>query len=437
MITPKSVLLESEEDFVELPPHELWMTFIKNVHDIPDALDLDKFQTALSRTLEIYPHACGRLVKETNERGMSCWKIRLTKSTIPLEIVESEGLPKFTDSVIQDDLAPLLPRTDFDVVNADNALISLKLHVSAQRTIIGVAWHHTLGDAATLLRFLTTFSEYYEGHEPDIGSLPVFKKHHFSDPSPAEIQKWLPHMSHLACTYSAAEIQVKYNEGNEPTVPIRAIIKRSDAEAIRRRAQAEQNSNRGLTISLQDALSATVVAAINRSYPNSVRRVTNAAGYRQVNAEWNLPNVAGNSIYIVSTRDFDAVFSQDIGYVAAMIRKSLLEARKAEYVAGYMSVASHQMALAAENNEQFFFGSDRSTLSVNSNLIFDWQSIGFGCSNTRFYTPGITRFYLRIFLANPSSTLSKGEALDLTFGAPASMRSGIIEQLGSDFMIVQ
>ncbi|KAJ3757699.1 hypothetical protein EV360DRAFT_83752 [Lentinula raphanica] len=191
MITPKSVPLESEEDFVELPPHELWMTFIKNVHDIPDALDLDKFQTALSRTLEIYPHACGRLVKETNERGMSCWKIRLTKSTIPLEIVESEDLPKFTDSVIQDDLAPLLPRTDFDVVNADNALISLKLHVSAQRTIIGVAWHHTLGDAATLLRFLTTFSEYYEGHEPDIGSLPVFKKHHFSDPSPAEIQKWL------------------------------------------------------------------------------------------------------------------------------------------------------------------------------------------------------------------------------------------------------
>lgn len=53
----------------------LLFTSIKNVHDIPDALDLDKFKLALSKSLAVYRHACGRLVKERSGADVF-WKVR-------------------------------------------------------------------------------------------------------------------------------------------------------------------------------------------------------------------------------------------------------------------------------------------------------------------------------------------------------------------------
>lgn len=154
----------------------------------------------------------------------------------------------------------------------------------------------------------------------------------------------------------------------------------------------------------------------------------------------------------VSTKEFDSNHLQDRGYISAKIRETLVAARNPEFIANYISVAGHQMMLAAEKEEHFFFGSDHTTLSMNSNasyvFIFSWwhilllyafrrlhwQSANFGSSHARFFTSGITRFYLRVFTANPSD--NGKEALDVTFGAPASLRQGIIERLGSEFLIM-
>lgn len=214
-----------------------------------------------------------------------------------MEIVELEHIPSFTDSVIQDDLVPYLPRINFDVVNTDNPLFGLKLHISTQRTIIGIAWHHTLGipynmlcysslwfngfclgDAASLFHFMNILSGYYQNNNPDYSSLPSFRKHLFPKPSQTDILKWLPHMSHLAHTYPASEINAKYTEGNEVIHPIRAIVRRSDAEALRRNVQAMQDSNFQSKISVHDCLAACFITAINSLQTDAVRRFTNVAG---------------------------------------------------------------------------------------------------------------------------------------------------------------
>ncbi|KAF9070368.1 hypothetical protein BDP27DRAFT_623163 [Rhodocollybia butyracea] len=412
------------------------MTFIKNVHEIPDALNLDLFKAALSKSLSIYRHACGHLCQEAPEvEGMSLWKIRITDSPVPVEIVEKDT-PILTDCVIQDDLTSFLPHPNSEVVNNDSPLLSFKLHISKQRTFIGVAWHHTLGDAATLLRFMNTLSRYYQGHDIDHGSLPSFKKHRFPTPSVDDFPRWLPYMSHLAHTYSSTEIQDKYAEGNEVIIPIRAIIRRSEAEILRGRVRRMLGPDSKLEISIQDCLTACFVVATNNLQTNTVlgvRRITNAAGFRQIVTEWNEPNVAGNSIYIVPSADFDPNRVQDIAYISATIRKSLMEARKPDFLASYMSVAGYQMALAAERKETFFFGSDLTTISVNSNAILNWQGADFGYPSARFFTPGITRFYMRVF---PANNYRESEALDLTFGAPASMRQAILEKLGPEFSIM-
>ena len=70
-----------------------------------------------------------------------------------MEIVNLDHLPYFTDSVIKDNLLTFLPDVN-NTVNADDPLFALKLHISTQRTIIGVAWHHTLGIAYLYLKAL-------------------------------------------------------------------------------------------------------------------------------------------------------------------------------------------------------------------------------------------------------------------------------------------
>ncbi|KAE9407026.1 hypothetical protein BT96DRAFT_986978 [Gymnopus androsaceus JB14] len=432
----KSITSGSPQQDVDVANYDLWMTFIKNVHDIPEALNIDKFKLALSKALAIYRHACGRLSKDMNGDGMLLWKIRLTDSPIPVEIVHLDHLPQFTDSVIQDDLLLFLPDMNSNIVNADQPLLGLKLHISTQRTIIGVAWHHTLGDAATFLRFMITLSGCYQDYGPDHISPPSFHKHRFPNPSPTDIPEWLPHMSHLAHTYPASEIGAKYTEGNEVVHPIRVIVRRSDAEVLRRKVQAMQDSNSQLKISIHDCLAACFITAINSIQTNAVRRFTNVAGFRQIEAEWNEPNVAGNSIYIIST-EFDPNHLLDLGYISAKIRETLGAARRPGFIASYVSVAGHLMMLAADKEEHFFFGSDHNTLSMNSNAVLDWQAVSFGSPSARFFTSGITRFYLRVYPANPTSDSGKGDALDITFGAPTSMRQGIIEHLGPEFLVVE
>ena len=125
---------------------------------------------------------------------------------------------------------------------------------------------------------MTTLSDYYQDSEPESDSLPTFRKHRFSEPLPVDISTWLPHMSHLAHTYSASEIGAKYNEGDEVVIPIRAIIRRSEAEVLRTKMQATLNPDSVVRLSVQDCLTAIFVSAINSLRPNAVSRVTNAAG---------------------------------------------------------------------------------------------------------------------------------------------------------------
>lgn len=165
---------------------------------------------------------------------------------------------------------------------------------------------------------MNLLSGYYQNKNNLIynNSLPSFRKHLFPKPSQADILKWLPHMSHLVYTYPASEINAKYTEGNEVIHPIRAIIRHSDAEALRRNIQAMQDPNFQLKISVHDCLAACFITAINSLQTDAVQRFTNVAGvstnlcfdwvkiqrvsqFRQIEAEWNEPNVAGNSIYIV------------------------------------------------------------------------------------------------------------------------------------------
>lgn len=130
---------------VKLPGYELWATMIQNVHILVGSLDVEEFSAALSKTLQLWPHAAGRL---TDDGGK--YKIYLTNDGVPVEFEErpheSTSSVVLDAHVIQSDLSGLLnspcqrSALDFDV-----PLLRLKVVSFRDETTLGISWNHTLG----------------------------------------------------------------------------------------------------------------------------------------------------------------------------------------------------------------------------------------------------------------------------------------------------
>ncbi|KZT11447.1 uncharacterized protein LAESUDRAFT_270836 [Laetiporus sulphureus 93-53] len=103
-----------------------------------------------------------------------------------------------------------------------------------------------------------------------------------------------------------------------------------------------------------------------------------------------------------------------------------------------MSVASDQMLSAANTGLSMFFASPPGSMSVNSNLSLDWQSVHFGYpEQARFHTSGINDRYLRVFRANLTRMdngrrASSGKAVDICFAVPSWAKSIVETTLAAE-----
>ncbi|THV08051.1 hypothetical protein K435DRAFT_741662 [Dendrothele bispora CBS 962.96] len=412
--------VQNIQDEMHLPSHDLWMTCIKNVHVIPGKLSPERFCNALSRCLRLYRPACGRLRRDLHSDS---WKIHLDDLVIPLEVVENGDLHPPSSWVIQDEITPFLSSTS----NLDS-LLCLKMTITKNQTLLGVSWHHSLGDATTLLRFMRSLSQIYQGL-PLRDPVPDFSKYHFPAPTEEEIAEQAPAMPHLVCTYPTSEIGQRYRDRNQKMATIRFMLQRTQTENLMNWVQ------NGCTIKLttQDCITACIAVILNlcQTKEHKITKITNAATYRGISAPWASSALAGNPIYIVPTDELDLSHATDIRYIAQQVRQSLINARQPDFVQRYMSVAGHFMSLAAKDNKQFFFGSDLRTMSVNSNLSLDWHSIHFGYPGlARFHTAGVSMYYLRVFSANPvDSAQNLEEGVEVSFGVPEEMEDQVLKIL--------
>ncbi|PBK96515.1 hypothetical protein ARMGADRAFT_868874, partial [Armillaria gallica] len=90
--------------------------------------------------------------------------------------------------VIQDDLNRFFCGA---TTSSENPLLQIKLNVCENYTAIGVSWHHALGDATSLLRFMHTLSQLYQGLQPSYPA-PSFRKHIFASPATDILQRFGP-----------------------------------------------------------------------------------------------------------------------------------------------------------------------------------------------------------------------------------------------------
>ncbi|THH15890.1 hypothetical protein EW146_g4661 [Bondarzewia mesenterica] len=426
-IFARSPTLLQGQTSVPLPGYELWINLIKNVHIVDGILEIDKFALAVARALQLYAHATGRLRRSR----AGDWSIQLTNNAIPLEVEHRSTLQSLTadERVIQGNLNSLHNPSPQGValVNGDAPLLRLKLTVSNRQTAIGISWHHTLGDAAVLLRFMHTVSQFYQG----LGSRypqPTFRKHFFPPAAPDVIQQCLPRMPHLSQTYPLVELGARYAELNKNVVRVDLCIPGRKLEEMRVKA------NEGLDpgsprLSRQDCLTAWIVTAFNRALDVPIQTLTNAASYRDVNAPFVQGDLAGNAIYIATCPPWPSERNIDVRGIAQAIRSSIERSRDRGSLEEWMTVASHLMLTAANADESLFFAAPPGTMSINSQLSLDWRSVHFGYPDSaRFHTTGATDRCLRVFRANPLVQWD----VELCFGVSVDAKDRVTEALEKD-----
>ncbi|KAG0705325.1 hypothetical protein DFH29DRAFT_1077723 [Suillus ampliporus] len=429
-VVPKQPTILAGRKSVGLPGYDLWLHFVDNVHAFDGNIVIERFHDALASTLQIYPHAAGQLCT-TGGR----WFIQLTNSGLPVE-VEDRREELFTsiirgDWVIQDDLSPLLsrPQPDAAVVNGSASLVRFKITTFKDRTCLGVSWHHTLGDAVALCRFMQTLSRFYQRVEP-VFTPPTFDKHEYRTPQPSVSSDFLPLMPHLWVSYPFNELEAKYAEACEDLRNLRWRFHEHHLHALHSMLSANEEGY----LSLHDCLTAYMVALLNRSMARPIRMVTNAANSRRVEAHYIASNVAGNVIQNILT----GTLPSHMRGIATAVRESIVRCRDEMFLEDWMAAASDLMLTTANAGKSFFFASRPDVMTVNSNVTIDWCDAHFGFpDSSSFFTTGSLKFYFRPFKSNP--TLCDGTwrprngSVDISMGVPREMKSKLLDRLAFDF----
>ncbi|KAI8998910.1 hypothetical protein BD414DRAFT_476401 [Trametes punicea] len=442
-VEPRQPTALQTESAVKLPGYELWMNYIENVLIIPTRLDLNQFKDALSETLRHYPHAAGDLC-----RGEVEWEIRLSNRGIPIEVEEvgTTFIGIGDRWVLQQDIRPFLPQRGPGIAltshsgpeAATPSLLLFKITLSERETAVGVSWHHTLGDATVLERFMRYLSESYQGNDRGQTSAPTFTKRQFPAPTGSLIERYAPLMPHLIETYSAAEVGKRYAQMNANTSWVKFKVSFTQIRILKGRV-LEKIGQTDIAPSLQDVLTAYIVGVLNRCLDVPITSITNAASYRDIPGAVLSHAVAGNAIYIIPTA-IAAAIRPPLTETAMTIRQSILRCREPAFVEEYMTAANALMLEAVNKDRSWSFAAPPGKLSVNSNLAVNWRSAHFGYpQGTRFHTSGLSDRYVRVFLSNPEADGGSvagedqsAQTLDVFFAVANAVKGKIMDIIATE-----
>ncbi|RPD79770.1 hypothetical protein L226DRAFT_550071 [Lentinus tigrinus ALCF2SS1-7] len=366
----------------------------------------------MEETLQAYPHAAGQLLRDGDQ-----WEISLTASSIMVEVEDSGtaslGLDQhpwvvqrnlsrfFRSRVYEPSRYPSDPALIHSQPSSDSvhSLLLIKLTITQEETAIGVSWHHTLGDATVLLRFMQLLSQRYQRDDRPAPALPTpsFTKRFFRSPDDALLEAYSPLMPHLAHACPTADLGQRYAAMNRDTAEVAFNVTTTQLRNLRDLIMKRKALD--VRPSSQDCLTAYIVSVINRHSEIPITKITNAASYRAVPGAVESPAVAGNAIYIIPC---DLSPGSTLEDSACSIRRSIIRSREPSFVEEYMSVASHLMLSAANAGRSMFFAAPPGHASVNSNVAISWHTAHFGFpTRIRFHTSGINDRYIRVFFSNP------------------------------------
>ena len=233
----------------------------------PGVIDVEQLKRALAKSLQVYPHAAGRLRCSTD----GVWTVALTNSAVSLKVACAPGNLDSTDPNLFEERSPIfvdqIPYGYAPKADDEEPLSRLQVTYWPLRheTSIFLSWCHLLGDGYTAYGFLHTLSATYLCQEPQ--HIPTFEK--YLGALPPRLERHLIHPSlrlapHLCIDYDAQEFFQMYTEmlSNTERVDLQFSSKQ-----LRRMKAAADRAGKG-SISTQDALAAYLITVLNRAFPN-------------------------------------------------------------------------------------------------------------------------------------------------------------------------
>jgi hypothetical protein len=290
-----------------------------------------------------------------------------------------------------------VPTTKLLHGSPDEPLFRLKLThlLQSGEWIMGTSWAHVLGDAFTCVKFLNTFSRFYQQLEPS-EPLPIFERRLWHQENID--QSLLPRMRHLTDALSPEQTLEKIRA--EQITHDQINIHFSGEQLVRLRALAGDSM-----LTIQDVMTAYIILTLNtQCFENNdqlIRHTNTIVNFRGVSDSIAPLGLMANCTLPILSDNFEDPFS--LTSIAKEIRRSIIRSRDPSYLQSLLATADKLMHDRAHDGRQVNVDHFIHGTINNSNYRYDWADlVDFGHVNKcRFYTDGTAPLLLRVFRLNP------------------------------------
>lgn len=391
--------------YYDLRPDDYMLGFkVDTAHIVPGEIDIERFNEALARTLQVYPVHAGRIIRPRDPKEP--WRVSLANHGVPVAVIDSDAETEVpTNTIVQNPWTltqgvNIVKYLDYD---SDEPLLKATVirFTKTGSTSVGLSSSHLIGDGFVVYSFLRLLSQNYQGLEP-LDPPPSYAqppRYPFNQADYGEIPA--PDFAHF---YSLRGVPPHLEPGR--TKPVRVDFRLTAAQVaeLQRGVLAQCPDGALPVLSRQDVLIALIAYCTSKADPASppVQHISNICMTRGI--PYRPKNSIGNALLWAMTDAADDFEKETLFSIALRVRKALIRARDPAYAAAYD--ASHETkAIEAINNElaQDFIQRP-GYMVVNSTWRFDWTSPHFGFPDqVRFYHTLLDEpRFVKMFRPNPT-----------------------------------
>ncbi|KXS13599.1 hypothetical protein M427DRAFT_71197 [Gonapodya prolifera JEL478] len=406
-------------------------------------LDVGRLEQAIAVAAGRVRAACGRLVK-WEESGRKEFGIRFTDSPVPFIICIPSSPPPLPNlDVVQEDITAWTPHVDHSTPGEDRAMVELKLtRVGVGESgdgvadVLGVAFHHVVGDAHLMSQFNHLVSLVYTSlPNTPINSLqlPRFTTDlaTFRTPTASELAHGpLTHPT-APSTREAAELADRMMHEAGAAESEAVVIRVTPAQLDALQAVVASRCN-GVRVSKQDALTAWFVELV-RSTGAVVNRVVMMVNFRSFH---QLSRTLPHPLTYCLANTFQPIFIPLTApyspfSTALSLRTNLTTLRTSEAeMEKWLAYSAYQLRKAVDEDGGGYAGPDErgGDVVVNGNLNTDWlHTFGYEPHAVSFHITWSGVRFLRIFRPNPNSEVPAIETggAEMVFRVPKAKADGV------------
>ncbi|KAF8183382.1 hypothetical protein BJ912DRAFT_549261 [Pholiota molesta] len=367
-ILPKYPHALAGRSWFPVPPTEVKFYGIHSLWQYPGPLDVERLKSTLALTLSDYPLWAGRLARHPIKDGAfgddvseSGWRIELDNTAgVQFSSVSTRhpGIfrPGYQDNDLHRDFYEgfEIPSVNLHGIHPDPLMkVKLTHWELTGETSITTTFCHTLGDAATAMRLMESWSNYYQGLAATW--TPSFEKYLTPSPITAKalpldyISLTSPYIGFIAVHHSLDSVLNGLGRLYESSVRIDLKFPSNTLRKVSEMVlKTSQECNRSKKPSATDSLGAYLVYILQKVSDTKIVQAQQLFGYRGMklppnNTEGYGPpptTSAGNCFMMVSSKErLDG--TESVGKIASILRGTIEELRHPELFQKTFAVYSH------------------------------------------------------------------------------------------------